>query len=296
MGLSGSLYTATVVIIQTALFTLPYFQERIEGGSYLAILFTGAFLTGLLAIAWPGLKIVHFAALPILVFITEMVALSVMRGIEIVPTFPIENGADLADLVFGSGVIESTGIQIFISLVLIVGYRIRKSFNTFGFRRAALDLDEIEKIMRIDPGIEEKSDIFRYQRLMNRGYSVVGAAGNRIECAIHAVRKDDFLFLFDLRVSPETREEEAGRRIVRYMLSRPEIMESGIYVIAACDARESEEAALYRSCGFEPLPENDPLVQEIRERLRGIDERISIGSHYLSAKGGLLFYAPSEAA
>ena len=294
--LAISSYIIFTVALQLLVYNIQFFTDIFTGAPLNSLMFLAGFISSISATLWKNLKIAPLFISPVilLVFeISELLFFHTFGGPELISR-EIKTSLFI-DLLDTTQIPLSITVQFFVSAIVAVGIWINEKHEKFSFRRGATDLDEVGQIFEWKEKImpHEGDNLFKYQRLLKRSFTLVGVIKNEIVSAVHAVRIDDTLFYFDLFVIPGWREKvpDTGRWMVEALLKRPELNDAGIKQICAVVHGGAEfSLEYYLSCGFKEISKEDPLLADFRSKADRILSDIYPGWNPLSNAANYLQY------
>ena len=264
-------YILFMVALQFAVYNIQFFTDVLNGAPQIAFMFAVGFISSLLGTAWRGLKAKPLYLSPLILLFLEIGELTYIyfAGPNFISSeLKSSHFMDLPELTLMP---QSVGIQLLVCFIVSAGIYMNKNFMRFSIRRGATDLDEVTKIYdwkeKIIPS--EGDNVFRYQKLLKRAFSLVGVIKNDVASAVHVVRIEDTFFFFDFFVIPEWREKQpsTGKLMIKSCLLRPELSDSSIKTICALVRKEADcTLADYRESGFIDMAENDPLLSDLRSQ------------------------------
>ncbi len=259
------LYPAIVSILQTVAIFSPAYSDMFRGSGQSAAFFTIALITAHWALFWKGLK-----PFPVLMQIPIQVVMQ-LTVIIIAPYIIPDIVAELQDDGY-FGIWRSFFSQAPISLVVAIGMWIKKKYEKFQIRRAALDHEEQMKLykFRMEDSGDLEIDFFKYSSLLSRSLTVVGVLRNDIQASVSGLRIDDTLYIYDHFVSTDCKEFDIDRQVIEKLVNRPEILTTPIKDLIIILRNSSEKFIEgYRSLGFTDV-EDSQQINEIQERLNGL--------------------------
>ncbi|MDH5657169.1 MAG: hypothetical protein OEZ34_14760 [Spirochaetia bacterium] len=266
----GSVYSYIFIIIflQLAVFSIQFFID-IHNAMVFSLIFAAGFAGTLLATVWKNLKPGPLFLSPVIFFIAAVLEIFIIDFFNLVSYLSVSNFIQFLDVIESTQMMKNFLMLIFISSLVSSGIWINRNFSEYGIRKGANDLDEVQKIYfwkeKFIP--DENCNLFKYQKLLGRSLTLVGTLKNEIVCAVHSVRIDDTLFLYDFFVTPDWREKypETGRNLIQSLLSRPELKNAGLRICCALVRKELENTLEdYFLSGFKEITENDPVLKKIR--------------------------------
>jgi len=287
------IYIALVAAAQNTVFLLPFFDPSYEGGVQMILLFSVTLVSSILALKWPSLHPLHLFVIPVLLLGLELASLLVLLSRGILMQIEIDSLYALFDFIAYYNLLASVGIQTFFSAIIAVGLWMKAAGKLYKIRRAAHDLDEIESILSVirEQEGDEPLNLFQYQKLMRRSVSLVGSREDDVEAVIQALREGDLAILYDLSVSKRNEVENAAGELIESLLSRSEIYDPGIQIIAAVRPSARKVCADYEAARFIPIPNDSPQYDKIFAKLDTVNRWIGEEIRFFS-KEDLLYILP----
>ncbi|MDH5657393.1 MAG: hypothetical protein OEZ34_15885 [Spirochaetia bacterium] len=268
--LSVYMYILVMLALQLAVFNIQFFWDM-HGALLFSLIFAAGFASALLGALFKNLRPVPLLFSPLYLLFAGILELFIINHLDLSGDFRFSNTVQFLDAMEYSQILKNTAMQFFVSLLVASGLWINRNYDAFTIRKGATDLDEVQKIFSWKEKFipKEGDNVFKYQKLLSRSFSLVGAVQNEIVGAVHALRIEDTLFFYDFFVAPDWKisHPETGSLLVKSMLERAELNDAGIIVKCAFVRKELEDTLEdYRKCGFQDLGEDDPLLKEIQQK------------------------------